>query len=134
MKKLIFLSAIAICTFNGCSDDDIDDMNMNNNNNSNNNNINNNNNNNFTQCSGGTMSVTFRGTNSAPSNFNNTLLNVTQNGLVARRFDLRTIVSNGILILSISNWDWQNPPDEGVKEKTLFYALFWWCRDRVYYN
>nr|WP_321245582.1 hypothetical protein [uncultured Psychroserpens sp.] len=57
--------------------------------------------------------VTFQG-----ENINNTLIRTTQNDQGARRLDLRCDFDGGTLVLSISNWEFQNPPDEGVVEKS----------------
>jgi len=103
MKKLILFSTIAIGIFSGCSEDD---------------DTNNNNNNNNSSCSGATMSVNFAGSNSTHTAFNNTLLKQQSNGQDARRLDLRTNIANGTLVLSVSNWDFQNPPENGVLVKS----------------
>lgn len=57
--------------------------------------------------------VTFQG-----ENINNTLIRTTQNDQGARRLDLRCDFDGGTLVLSVSNWEFQNPPDEGVVEKS----------------
>jgi hypothetical protein len=56
--------------------------------------------------------ITFEGLN-----FNNTLILFSQAGEGVRRLDLRSDLEDGVFILSISNWDFQNPPQEGVIEK-----------------
>jgi len=52
------------------------------------------------------------------TNFNNTLLAESQSGETGRRLDLRANVEGGTLIITVSNWDWQNPPMDGVLTKT----------------
>lgn len=52
------------------------------------------------------------------SEFNNTLLEVEQAGNMGRRLDIRFEVDGGTLILSVSNWSWQNPPEDGIVSKT----------------
>ena len=57
--------------------------------------------------------VTFEG-----ENINNTLIITSQNDQGARRLDLRCDFDGGTFILSISNWEFQNPPENGVVEKS----------------
>jgi len=52
------------------------------------------------------------------TSFNNSLMNETQNGHSGRRMDLRCNVDGGTFVLSLSNWDWQNPPANGVLIKS----------------
>ena len=49
--------------------------------------------------------------------FNNTLLSEQQGNEVGRRLDLRCQIDGGTFIISVANWDWQNPPENGVLEK-----------------
>ncbi len=58
------------------------------------------------------------GTDYTISEFNNTLVDAEQNGQLGRRMDIRCEVGGGTLILSISNWSWQNPPEDGIISKT----------------
>ncbi|MBR9915646.1 MAG: hypothetical protein GYB32_12610 [Algicola sp.] len=57
--------------------------------------------------------VTFEG-----ENFNHTLIILSDGTVEGRRMDLRCDIDGGTFILSISNWDFQNPPANGVVEKT----------------
>lgn len=50
--------------------------------------------------------------------FNNTLLDAPLGGQIGRRLDLRANVDGGNLIISASNWEWQNPPTDGIITKT----------------
>jgi len=68
-------------------------------------------------CSGGTMEVLFEDTVYAPVSFNNSLFFETGNGQPRRRLDIRTTVKGNTVILSVYNWDWQNPPQDGVLAK-----------------
>ncbi len=67
-------------------------------------------------CSG-TMTVNIDGKNYTPSGFANTLIITEKEGYGIRRLDIRTNVNGGTLVLTISNWDWQNPPTNGVVNK-----------------
>lgn len=49
---------------------------------------------------------------------NNTLVSAIQSGREGRRLDIRCNVDGGLLVLTVSNWDFQNPPVDGVLEKT----------------
>jgi hypothetical protein len=65
------------------------------------------------------MTVEVDGVTTTTSNFNNTLLHLTENGEDWRRLDIRTSIDgSNSLILSIANWDAQNPPEDGVVVKT----------------
>lgn len=57
------------------------------------------------------------------SDFDNTLLLEQSVGREARRLDLRMTVDGGTFVLTVSNWDWQNPPKDGVVLKS--YDLPW---------
>lgn len=60
------------------------------------------------------MTVSIDGTEFTIDDFNNSLTEEAQLGEVGRRLDLRAQVNGGTLILSVSNWDWQNPPEDGI--------------------
>lgn len=64
-----------------------------------------------------TMSVEIDGTAQTATNFNNTLIKVQQNGEDGRRLDLRANIGSDMLIISVSNWDFQNPPTDGILTK-----------------
>ncbi|WP_460219292.1 hypothetical protein [Psychroserpens sp. MEBiC05023] len=57
--------------------------------------------------------VTYQG-----ENINNTLIITSQNNQGVRRMDLRCDFDGGTFVLSISNWEFQNPPEDGVVEKS----------------
>ncbi len=63
------------------------------------------------------MQVEKNGISYSISLFNNTLLAESQSGETGRRLDMRATVDNGTLIISASNWDWQNPPVDGILSK-----------------
>lgn len=64
----------------------------------------------------GTMNFTKNGTAYSCTSFNNTL--TIQSAQKGRRLDIRGSFDNGkILIVSVSNCDWQNPPADGVLTK-----------------
>ncbi len=66
----------------------------------------------------GTMSFTKNGVSYTCTSFNNTLLIQSGSGVQGRRLDIRGSFDNGkILIVSVSNCDWQNPPANGVLVK-----------------
>ncbi|PKP21494.1 MAG: hypothetical protein CVU05_06640 [Bacteroidetes bacterium HGW-Bacteroidetes-21] len=65
-----------------------------------------------------TLNFTINGTSYSSTSFNNTLVSASQSGQSGNRMDIRgTFDSNKTLILSVSNWDWQNPPTNGVLVK-----------------
>ena len=66
----------------------------------------------------GTMTVVMNGVTYEQTKFNNTLLSETQAGQKGKRLDLRTTLNGGTFVVTISNWDWQNPPKAGVLSKT----------------
>lgn len=96
MKKLIFLSCL-ILSIVSCKKDDPEEMKTTND---------------------AVMEVEKNGTSYTITDFTNTLLSQPQGGQTGRRLDLRGDVDGGTLILSIANWDWQNPPENGILEKT----------------
>jgi hypothetical protein len=51
------------------------------------------------------------------TNFNNTLLVYPQNGSEERRLDLRADLGDDLFIVSVSNWAFQNPPENGIVTK-----------------
>lgn len=57
--------------------------------------------------------VTFQG-----ENINNTLILTSQGDQEARRLDLRCDFDGGTFVLSISNWEFQNPAADGVVVKS----------------
>lgn len=68
----------------------------------------------------GSMTLSIDGVAQTPTNFStsNTLLHLEQYGEAARRLDIRATIGNATLILSTSNWDFQNPPTNGMLIKT----------------
>lgn len=68
----------------------------------------------------GSMTLEIDGVTQTPTNFstNNTLLRVQEFGETGRRLDIRANVGNDMLIISASNWDFQNPPTDGILIKT----------------
>ncbi len=50
--------------------------------------------------------------------FNNTLY--FEKSESARRLDIRGTVDGGIFVISVSNFDFQNPPENGIKVKTYY--------------
>ncbi|MCK8482154.1 hypothetical protein [Psychroserpens algicola] len=98
MKFKLLALALVVFTFMSCGSDDSSDD----------------------SPSGGTESfivikngVTFEG-----ENINNTLIITSQGDQGARRLDLRCDIDGGTFILSISNWEFQNPPADGVVVKS----------------
>ncbi|WP_204347076.1 hypothetical protein [Psychroserpens algicola] len=98
MKFKLLALALVVFTFMSCSSDDSSGD----------------------SPSGGTESfivikngVTFEG-----ENINNTLIITSQGDQGARRLDLRCDIDGGTFILSISNWEFQNPPADGVVVKS----------------
>lgn len=98
MKFKLLALALVVFTFMSCGSDDSSDD----------------------SPSGGTESfivikngVTFEG-----ENINNTLIITSQGDQGARRLDLRCDIDGGTFILSISNWEFQNPPADGVIVKS----------------
>jgi hypothetical protein len=63
------------------------------------------------------MTLVFNGTSYTFTEFNNTLYSENQYGQKGRRLDIRTNINGKTIVFSVSNWDWQNPPAEGVIEK-----------------
>lgn len=67
----------------------------------------------------GTMTITKDGgTPVTITTFNNTLLKAVDNGQNARRLDIRATVDGGTFVMTVSNYDSQNPPEDGVVVKT----------------
>lgn len=64
------------------------------------------------------MTVSKDGTSFTVTSFNNTLVKESQLGNPGRRLDLRGEVDGGFLVLSVSNWDWQNPTENGILLKS----------------
>jgi len=75
------------------------------------------NNNNTVQ---GSMTIEIDSVSQTPTNFstNNTLISVEEYGEMGRRFDIRANIGSDQLIISASNWDFQNPPAGGILTKT----------------
>lgn len=72
-----------------------------------------------TNTTGATMTIVMNGTTYTGSGFNNTLLGATDQGKYGWRMDIRGNFNSGKqLILSVSNWDFQNPPTNGIIVKT----------------
>lgn len=66
----------------------------------------------------GTMNFKINGTNYSATSYNNTLINASQGGQTGRRLDIRgSFAGNKTLVLTVSNWDWQNPPLNGIVVK-----------------
>lgn len=66
----------------------------------------------------GTMSFKINGTTYSCTSYNNTLVNASQAGQTGKRMDIRGSFDGGkTLILTVSNWDWQGPPANGVLVK-----------------
>ena len=63
------------------------------------------------------MEVEKDGISFTVTSFNNTLLEDVQADEAGRRLDIRGDVDGGTLIITVSNWNWQNPPENGVLEK-----------------
>ena len=63
------------------------------------------------------MTIEIDGVAQTTTGFNNTLISLTQNGEVGRRLDLRANIGSDMLIITVSNWDFQNPPNDGVLTK-----------------
>ncbi len=75
----------------------------------------NSNNNNTTTA---TMSFKVNGINYTATSFNNTLISASQGGQQGKRLDIRGSFDSGkTLILTVSNWNWQNPPANGILVK-----------------
>ncbi|MEM9822806.1 MAG: hypothetical protein AAF985_17125, partial [Bacteroidota bacterium] len=66
----------------------------------------------------GTMTVIKDGVSFEIEATNNTLLSEVQSGNEGRRLDIRCNVDGGTLFISVSNWDFQNPPVDGILTKT----------------
>jgi len=65
----------------------------------------------------GTMEIKKNGVEYTVKTFNNTFIQEVQEGYKGRRLDLRCNVDGGTFIVSVSNWDWQNPPTNGILVK-----------------
>lgn len=65
----------------------------------------------------GTMTVIKDGVSFTIDATNNTLVGETQQGQDGRRLDIRCNVDGGTLIIAVSNWDFQNPPVDGIVQK-----------------
>lgn len=65
----------------------------------------------------GSMTLEIDGMAQTITSFNNTLLFLQQHGEDGRRMDLRANIGSDMLILSVSNWDLQNPPTDGILTK-----------------
>ena len=68
--------------------------------------------------SNGKMTVEKDGVSFTITEFNNSLLGEQQLTEFGRRLDLRANVDGGTLVISVSNWDFQNPPEDGIITKT----------------
>ena len=96
MKNVLVFLLLSLCLFSCGNDDIIENVNT----------------------EEGIMEVEKNGVLFTVTSFNNTLEEVVEEGEVARRLDIRGEVDGGTLFVSISNWDWQNPPANGVLEKS----------------
>ena len=94
MKKLLYLSCL-ILFFSACKKDDDPAKSTND----------------------PIMEVEKDGESFTVTQFNNTLLVDNQGGETGRRLDLRGEVDGGTLFITVSNWDWQNPPENGILVK-----------------
>jgi hypothetical protein len=97
MKKTFFILFIAIFVFVSCKNNDDDDDN---------------------NTNTGSMSFTMDDKSYFNDATNNTLVEETQMGKTGRRLDLRCNTDKGLFVVTVSNWDWQNPPVNGVLCKT----------------
>ena len=52
------------------------------------------------------------------TSFDNTLIEAVDANEIGRRLDIRGQVDGGSLIITVFNWDWQNPPEDGIIEKS----------------
>ena len=66
------------------------------------------------------MTVTKNGVDFQVSSPASTLISTTQLGETGKRLDVNATVDEGQFVLSISNWDWQNPPENGLIQKTYY--------------
>ena len=66
----------------------------------------------------GSMTLTLDSVSHSITAFNNTLYKEVQFGEAGRRLDIRVNVDGGTLVISVSNWDWQMPPENGILLKT----------------
>lgn len=65
-----------------------------------------------------TMDFKINGINYSATSYNNTLISASQGGQSGKRLDIRGSFDSGkTLILTVSNWDWQNPPANGIVVK-----------------
>jgi len=96
MKNVLVFLLLSLCLFSCGNDDSIENVNT----------------------EEAIMEVEKNGVLFTVTSFNNTLEEVVEEGEVARRLDIRGEVDGGTLFVSISNWDWQNPPANGVLEKS----------------
>lgn len=94
MKKLLFFLPLLLIGFISCEDDSDDNT--------------------PPSSTNGSFEVTKNGVAYSGTNLNNTYIHTTQNGESGARLDLRCEIDGGNLILSVSNWDWQTPPDNGL--------------------
>ena len=62
----------------------------------------------------GSMALEIDGVAQTLTNYNNTLITVNQNSEIGRRMDLRANIGSELFILTVSNWDFQNPPNDGI--------------------
>lgn len=69
-----------------------------------------------TNCSG-TMTVKMDGKAYTAADYNNTLILSEVQDYGVHRMDIRTTVNGGTLVLSFTNWEWQNPAAEGIVAK-----------------
>lgn len=68
------------------------------------------------QC--GKLTIKKGSTSFEATNLNNSIFYDNTKG--GRRLDIRGSVDGGIFVLSVSNFDFQNPPVDGIKVKTYF--------------
>ena len=93
MKKILFFLLIS-CSFFACSDDD-DEM----------------------QSEEASLSITKNGQTVAFAEGNHSLI-YQDFGVISNSLYLRFEVDGGMLVLAVGNWEWQNPPTDGVLEKS----------------
>lgn len=66
----------------------------------------------------GAMTLSIDGVSQSVSSYNNSLIFFEDGDLSSRRMDIRASIGSRMVILTISNMDWQNPPTDGVVVKT----------------
>jgi hypothetical protein len=73
----------------------------------------------------GSMTIEMDGVTQTVTNFdnNNTLIKYQQQGEKGRRLDLRANIGNDMFIITVQNWDVQNPPSDGIVVKN--YDVNW---------